>query len=193
MAAIQNTLPAVRRSLAFRVSALASLGLMLLLNLTGAPLTTSAAPTGIVSYELAGSVEKAAAILASWDATAQRAAAFNLGLDYLFMLAYGLAFSLACWMAGDTLRARGRPLASLARPLATGAWLAAAFDAVENFALTSMLLGGAASAPWPGVARLCALLKFALLFVGLVYASYGLVVKLVVRKAPADLAGRDDL
>ncbi len=191
MAAIQNTLPVLRRSLVFGVSALASMVLMLLLNLTGSSLTTSVAPMGIVSYELAGSVEKATAILASWDAAAQRAAAFNLGLDYLFMLAYGLAFSLACWMAGDALRARGWPLASLAGPLATGAWLAAAFDAVENFALTSMLLVGAASAPWPEIARVCAWLKFTLLFLGLVYAFYGLVVKLAFRRYFTNPAGDD--
>lgn len=191
MTSIQKTMLVVHRSLAFGVSALASLGLLLLLNLTGSPLITPEAPLGIVSYELAGSVEKANAILVSWDATAQRAAAFNLGLDYLFMLAYGLAFSLACWITGDALRARGWSLASLAKPLAMAAWAAAAFDAVENIALTRMLLSGATLAPWPEMARLCALFKFALLFLGLMYVFYGLVVKLIVRRFPTGLAGGD--
>jgi hypothetical protein len=182
MAAAQITSLNIHRSLAFGISLFASLGLMLALNLAGSRLITPAAPMGIVSFELAGSVKRAAEILNSWDVSAQRAAAFNMGLDYLFLLMYSLALSLACWMSGDGLRARGWPLAFLAQPLAVGAWLAAAFDAVENIALTTMLLSGAAATPWPLLARLCALLKFALLFLGLVYAFYGLTVKLAVRR-----------
>ena len=38
----------------------------------------------------------AQAMLDSWDARAQLFAAFGLGLDYLFMPAYGLTAALAC-------------------------------------------------------------------------------------------------
>jgi hypothetical protein len=62
--------------------------LMVVLNVVGIPLTTKAAPYGIISYELAGKVPRAAQILSSWDYDAQIHAAFSLGLDYVFLLAY---------------------------------------------------------------------------------------------------------
>ena len=72
---------------------------MVILNLVSAPLTTPAAPLGIISYELAGSIEKAQSILDSWNASAQLHAAFALGFDYVFMLAYSTTIGLACVMA----------------------------------------------------------------------------------------------
>lgn len=44
--------------------------LMVVMNVIGAPLITAAAPAGIVSYELAGSVEKTIDIINSWDQNA---------------------------------------------------------------------------------------------------------------------------
>ena len=64
------------------------------------PLQTAAALQGIVSYELAGTVEAAQAMLDSWDGWARLYAVFGLGLDYLFMPSYALAIGLACaWAA----------------------------------------------------------------------------------------------
>ena len=57
------------------------LGLTVLLlavfAITGAPLTTEAAPYGVVSFELAGSVGNAQAMLSSWGADAKLRAAFG--------------------------------------------------------------------------------------------------------------------
>jgi hypothetical protein len=133
-------------------------------------------------------------ILASWDQRAQLSAAFSLGLDYVFMLAYSTTIGLACIWTADVLRRRswplawvgaplawvGAPLAWVGAPLAWGQWLAAAFDATENIALV-VILFGTVQAPWPEVARWCAIFKFSLIFLGLVYAFFGLVVSLVVK------------
>jgi hypothetical protein len=157
-----------------------TLFLLVLLNLEGKPMVTPAAPLGIVSYELAGSVSRAQQILASWDQRAQLSAAFSLGLDYVFMLAYSTTIGLACIWTADVLRRRSWPLAWVGAPLAWGQWLAAAFDATENIALV-IILFGTVQAPWPEVARWCAIFKFSLIFLGLVYAFFGLVVSLVVK------------
>ncbi|MBE3040100.1 MAG: hypothetical protein IMZ62_14985 [Chloroflexi bacterium] len=58
------------------------------------PLTTSAAPAGIVSHQFAWTPEKAQAILSSWEGRASLFAAFGLGFDYLFMPSYTLTVSL---------------------------------------------------------------------------------------------------
>jgi hypothetical protein len=90
-----------------------TLGVMVCLNLVSGPLVTPASPQGVISLELAGSSERAAQILASWSENTRLRAAFGLGFDYLFMLAYSTTLSLACVMAGGVLRDRALPLASI--------------------------------------------------------------------------------
>jgi len=175
-----QSIPANKRPKIFWPLLVITLFLMALLNLEGKPMVTPAAPLGIVSFELAGSVSQAQQILASWDQKAQLSAAFSLGLDYVFILAYSAAIGLACIWTADALHRRNWPLAWVGAPLAWGQWLAAALDATENIALV-VILFGTVQAPWPEVARWCAIFKFSLIFLGLVYAFFGLVVSLVVK------------
>lgn len=175
----ENTPPERRTSL-FWASFVASLIIIFIFAVIGKPLNTPAAPSGIVSYELAGSVAQAQAMLDSWDQTARLYAAFGLGFDYLFMLAYSSAIGLGCIIAAGALRKHAWPLAQLGGLLAWGQWLAAGFDAIENLALTVILLVNVAS-PWPELARWCATVKFILIFLGLVYAFLGLSVSLAGR------------
>jgi hypothetical protein len=136
------------------------------------PLKTAAAPSGIISYELAGDVPTAQAIFDSWDARVRVRVGLNLGLDYLFLALYSTTIACACaWIAG-ALRKRVRPLASIGLLLAWGQWLAALLDAVENGALLTMLLN-VPEQPWPSVAWWCAVLKFALVLLGLFFALVG--------------------
>ena len=138
------------------------------------PLTTSASPSGIISYELAGDTPTARAILDSWDAGVRVRVGLNLGLDYLFLVLYSTAIACACAWIGGALRGRARPLASQGSLLAWGAWVAALLDAVENAALLTMLLDAPAR-PWPAVAWWCAVLKFALVLLGLIYTVLGVI------------------
>ncbi|MBU0512255.1 MAG: hypothetical protein KKD28_05190 [Chloroflexi bacterium] len=151
--------------------------IMLVFGVTGAPMNTEAAPYGVISFEVAGSVARAGQILASWDAVARERAAFGLGLDFLFIPVYALTISLGCVMAADVLRRHAWPLASPGAVLIWGVFLAALLDVIENIALTITLFGSVLS-PWPQIAQWCAVPKFALLFLGLVYALFGAVVRL---------------
>jgi hypothetical protein len=152
-----------------------TLALTVVLQLVGRPLQTTAAPQGIVSFELAGTLPAAQAMIASWDPTAQLHAAFSLGLDYLYMPLYAAAIALACVQAaGSSLRAP-RLLGVIGIGLAWAIGLAASLDAIENVALFQLLLGSTAAA-WPAVARACALVKFAFVIAGLLYAGVGGVV-----------------
>ncbi len=150
--------------------------IMMVMNWVGLPLNTPAAPNGIVSFELAGSPERAAAMLNSWDADAHARAAFIQGLDFLFPAVYSTTVALGCIMAASALSARRLPLAHWGRALAWGQWIAAIFDYLENIALV-VLLFSPAQAPWPQMAAVCAVIKFGLLFAGLVYGFYGLVMR----------------
>lgn len=136
-----------------------------------APLTTSAAPSGIVSFELAHTPENAARMLDSWDERAQLFAAFGLGFDYLFMPSYAIAIALGILLAAG--RHPGA-FAKLGACLGWGMFAAAIFDALENIGLWYVLLGAANSA-WPLLVYWCALFKFGLILLGIAYALAGWV------------------
>jgi len=158
----------------------AVLVLLVVFAWSGAPLNTPAAPLGILSLQLAANLDQAEKIILSWDEKARLLAAFGLGLDYLFMLVYAAAFSLSCRWAAEALRTRRWPLAKAGVWLAWGVWLAALLDAVENVALLAVLLGTAA-ALWPRLASTCALVKLGLLFAGLVYLFYAMIVRILTK------------
>jgi len=161
-----------------------SIFIILLMNWIGTPLNTPAAPYGIVSFEIAGSPQQAQAMLDSWDSGAKTRAAFIQGLDFLFPLVYSTSVALGCLLTAGVLTSRRWPMASLGTPLAWGLWAAAGFDYVENIALVILLFSPAAS-PWPQLAAACAVIKFGLLFLGLVYCFLGLAVRLTPPLKPA--------
>lgn len=136
------------------------------------PLQNASAPSGTVSFELAGNVNSSQHIVDSWTADARLFAAFGLGFDYLFMPVYALALSLGLLLASDA-----NPRLNLFFAfMGWGAFAAAVFDSVENYALWHILTGGAAS-PYPQISAICATIKFALLILGLVTLVVGKVIK----------------
>jgi hypothetical protein len=151
------------------------------LLLTGEPLRTIPAPAGILSYEFAGTTAKAAEIFNSWDEKAKSAAGFNLGLDYLFLLAYSTTLALGILWVAAGLNHKARALAAVSI-LAWGQWFAAVLDALENAALLTMLLNAPAD-PWPAVAFICASLKFLLIGLGLLYTITAALSRLSVRSS----------
>lgn len=149
-----------------------TLSLFAIFRILDTPLQTDYAPSGIVSFELAGTPQNAAHIVLTWPAEAMLNAAFGLGIDYLFMPVYAFA------LAFGTLLAAGRHagwLKSLGAVAGYGAFAAALFDAVENYALFQVLLG-AFDSSYPMLAAVCATVKFGLLAFGLVVAVAGWVI-----------------
>lgn len=142
-------------------------------NILDQPLRTSAAPNGIVSYELAWTPENAQAMLTSWDENARHYVAFGLGFDYLFMPAYSLALSLGLLLAGS---AKPAWLQKMTAWLGWGVLFAALFDAVENYALWKILTGNVESS-FPQIAAVCASIKFILLILSLLVAIFGALIK----------------
>lgn len=174
-------LPARTQKPAFLLTLLLTLLLLVVLQVINAPLRSAPAPSGIVAYELAGTPAATQAILASWNPAARVAAGVSLGLDYLFMAAYASSIGLACVLTSQRFAARSWRR-RLGVALAWGLLLAAAFDALENYALIRLLLGSA-SASLPAVARLAALIKFALIGLGIGYALLAGLLSLRPRRA----------
>ena len=137
------------------------------------PLQTSAAPNGIVSFELARTLDSSQAMIQSWDENARLIAAFGLGFDYLFMFIYSVALSLGLLLAGN---AKPNWYYTLTTGLGWGAFAAALFDMMENYALWRALTGNT-DPIFPQLAAFCATIKFVLLISGLLIAIASIAVK----------------
>ena len=193
---------------AFMVLLALTLAVMMSLNALGRPLNTEVAPLGIISFELAGELSLAQSMVESWGQTGQVYAGLNLGLDYLFLVAYSSCISLGCVLVARSLsrsnsarpgssdpgqkRGFGNPLRAISDVGVLLAWAqfgAALLDAVENYALIQVLLGSQ-QALWPVVARWCAIPKFLIVAAGLVYVGVGAVLVMVTKaRRPNEHAG----
>lgn len=157
-----------------------TIAIMVIMNVIGAPLTTPDATSGIVSFELAFTPVRAQQIISSWSMDDQLRAAFIQGLDFLFPLVYSFALGLGCLMAANVLSSRGKPLKGLGVSLAWALGVAAICDYIENIALVAILFGRLHS-PFPEIAGGCAVIKFSLILIAMVYILYGLVIRIMVR------------
>ncbi len=171
-----------QQSRAFTVISVIALLTMTSLQVLNIPLRTAAAPSGIISYEFARDLEGARRILTSWGPEERVYAGLNLGLDYLFMVAYAGALGLGCVLVARRLGRWSGALAALGVTLSWGQWLAALLDAMENYALIRLLLGSE-RAFWPALAYGCALPKFLLVGAGILFIGVGGVLSLLKRGA----------
>jgi hypothetical protein len=183
-----ENIPSASRKPLFLAFLAGTLTLFAVFRVLDAPLRTPAAPNGIVSFELAGTPFQAQAIIDSWRVTGllisdvagepvpgivSRAisfAAFGLGIDYLFMPVYATALAMGILLAAG--RHKGW-FAALGAWVGWGAYAAALFDAIENYALARMLLLNEVWSPYTEVAAFSATVKFGLLLLGLFYALVG--------------------
>ena len=138
---------------------------MIALRFVDRRLQTAAAPDGIISFELAGSLPAAEAIIIAWGETGRMLAAVSLGLDFLFIFLYATTIGLGCILV---IRGLSRAVQRLGLLLAWGQVAAGLLDIVENVALIRLLLGSRESL-WPQLARAAALPKFLLVGLGIVF------------------------
>ena len=106
-----NAIPSDKRARVFVPLLIATLVITFLFRFIG-----PAQPT-IVDFELAGSVQKAQAIIDAWNETDRIRAGFSLGFDYLYMPVYSTTIALACLLAAGVLKtqsvAHHRPAAGV--------------------------------------------------------------------------------
>ena len=112
-------------------------------------------PGGILALEFAWSGQRAAEILAAWDGL-EAVVRLQTRWDFLFLLCYPLALSLACGRLAD---APGNPVPMIGAFVAWAALAAIPLDAVENLAMLRMVDQGGRET-LAKVATWCAGLKF---------------------------------
>ncbi len=140
------------------------------------PLHEDETGDGIVEFELAGSVERAEEILATWRAedVIDDAKAIQV-FDLVYPLIYAAALAGLCIAAAGAWSRGGRARqARVGIGMAWVAFAAAGFDYVENLGLGISLWDEPAS-PWPQIAFVAAIAKFAGIYASLLYALSGLV------------------
>ena len=158
----------------------ATLVVMYVMNVLGTPLKTSIAPGGIVDYELAGTLAASQSILNSWGQTERICAGLGLGFDYVYIICYSIAIALGCVLVTRALSSRILVLANLGVILAWTPFVAGILDSIENYALIQLLFG-APSESFAMIARWCAIPKFTLVGIGLLYVIIGTVLKFVIK------------
>jgi hypothetical protein len=125
---------------------LATLSLVLLVQLTllGAPLHGPDAPAGIVSFELAFTAERAAAIVSAWrNAGVLETARVSLGMDVAFLLVYPPFFALSVGLLRTVeQRHAASRFGDLGRPLMWLVLCCAPLDGLENYLLWQTLAQG---------------------------------------------------
>ena len=140
------------------------------------PLHEDVTGESIIDFELAGSVDRANEILAAWRAedVIDDAKAIQV-FDLIYPLIYSAALAGACVAAAEGWRRRGRlRWAQIGIAMAWVAFVAAGFDYVENLGL-GISLWDEPMTPWPQVALVAALGKFAGIYASLLYALTGIV------------------
>jgi len=151
---------------------IATLALGLGMSQLGGSLQNGSAPWGLISLELAHTMDGARTVLASWDAAARVDAALVVGLDFLFLVSYSLFLSLMCVQLAGQLYTWHRVPALVGVILSWAMLLAGLVDAVENVALVQMLRGSALPL-WPTVAYWSAVPKFVTILLSVAFCLWG--------------------
>ena len=162
-------------------SAIASVAIFAVLAVLDVRMMNAGGP-GIVGFEVAGTQDRAAEILADWGSEGIDAAKASLWIDYAYIVAYGTFLVLAAWATRDLALERGwRRMAAWGVAVIPFAAAAAAFDAIEDVGLLLAVnqQGGDLA---PRLAQVCASLKFALLAVTIAYLLAGLALRLRARR-----------
>ena len=141
----------------------------------------TAAPYGILSFELAGSLDESLEIINSWSPLAKTFAGLSLGYDFLFLLIYTLFISLLIHKLNVRLW-NGKPFYRIGEMLIWSMFLTAAFDAVENVSLIKLLIGSHKQY-WSSVAFAFALAKFILIAISILYLISNAMILLFKKRA----------
>jgi hypothetical protein len=120
------------------------------------------------SLVLAGSVERATAVVATWSEADRLRVAFWGGFDFLVDVVAFNALALACIWASRVFA--GSRLATFGPLLAWACWLGVVLNLPENAAFIHMTLAPVA-APWPTVAVASAYPRLVIMMSALVYVA----------------------
>lgn len=139
-------------------------------------LTNETSVNGIISFELAGSLERSNEIIDSWSSLSKTYAGLSLGFDFLFLLVYTLFISLIIHKLNERLWKK-KPFYRIGEFLIWSMFITAIFDALENVCLIKLLIGSQHEF-WPNLAYYFAIIKFFLIIVSILFILYNLIILL---------------
>jgi len=142
-------------------------------------LKNNIAPSGIVSFELAKELPQSEMILNSWNDTAKSFANLSMKFDFIFLIVYALFLGLLVHRLNESVWKQGS-IYQLGILICWSILLAAIFDIIENLALMQLLKGHSQQI-WSSTAYYFALIKFALLALGVLFILVSLM-KLLISK-----------
>lgn len=145
-----------------------------------APLVTAEAPLGIISFELAGSLEASDRILHSWNDNAKLHAAISLGFDFLFIPVYVTLLLVSISLTTGKPTESVPIIRNVAWGIESSVVIAGLLDVVENISLIAILLGNRYF-PLPEIAEIAAASKFSVLAVSFVAIVVGILYRLSIR------------
>ena len=132
-------------------------------------------PNGMVAFELTNSIQDAHTMMDRWGEQGNIAAAFSLGIDYLYLISYSILFGLISYQIGKRLIGRSKLLSKSGYFLSWFMIVAALFDGIENFALIKILFG-CQSPIWATTSYYFATMKFTIVLITLIYIILGSVI-----------------
>ena len=136
-------------------------------------------PYDIVAFELAWTPQKAETMMEVWGEVGRQTARESLFIDFGYMPAYSFFFAGLTLMAARAVTAR---LQALGFALTCAPFVSAASDAIENFALLSVLQSpDSPSALALTVAGVSATIKFSLLLLCLLYMVFTVLYRAIRR------------
>ena len=169
-------LPNLPMRLPMKISMAMAIVLLIAMVAFNQPLQTSAAPQGMISFQLAGSAEQAHAIIRSWRSDNLPLAKLALWLDFLFVITYLAALlQLTRHFTRDRPGVRERMIARGVRALFIIAGLS---DFIENIVLLNNF-----SPATDGLSLTAAILAL-LKYTGFVLGVAGLVIIRAARRHP---------
>jgi len=142
-------------------------------------ITNKVADKGIVSFELAKTLKKSTAILGSWDKNALSYATMSLWVDFLFLLIYSSFIALLIHKLNEVLW-KEKPFYKIGLLFIWMQFVAAFCDVIENIALLQQI-SGKTTQFWVSLAYYFAVLKFALILLGIGYLIIDFLVFLIKR------------
>jgi hypothetical protein len=155
------------------IAGAAALAIWVFLFIQDSEIKDSGGP-GIIGFEVAGTEKEAQEILEEWGAQGRDDARVSIYADFPYLIAYSVFLAVGCTIASERLGRRGMTrLARLGPLLGWSMFAAAAFDAIENFAMLRVIDGHTAT--WPGIALYAAIPKFAIAALGIAYVIAGAV------------------
>ncbi len=145
------------------------------------PLKNTIAPNGIISFELANTLERSQEILASWTPLTKIFAGIGLGFDFLYILIYSLFIAIVIHKINKYLWSK-KPFYRFGELLIWSLLVAAILDIMENICLIKLLTGNTKQ-HWTSIAYYFASTKFLLILLAILYSVVNAILILTKKRS----------